>query len=637
MSTDTQIPEASTDSGGKKSRAFNTAALSLAALGIVFGDIGTSPLYVMQVSLAAAAGKVAPTSEHVYGILSLIAWSMFLVVSVKYMFIVMRMDFRGEGGVLSLVSRGLAQRPSRLMRMVLIVLGIIGAGLLLGDGIVTPAISVLSALENVGHQNEAFTHWVLPATIAILITLFALQRFGTGKIGMLFGPIMAIWFLSIGFFGLLAIIKTPEVLAAFDPRYAIKVLTTWGFIAPAMVGAVVLCITGAESLFADLGHFGRWPIRIAWLGFVWPMLMLAYFGQGAAVLADPSVASHPFLAVVPMSLRIPMIVLSTAAAIIASQAVITGLFSISRQAIQLNLLPAVRVLHTSVTHEGRIYVPFANKLIGIGSVFLVIVFQSADALADAYGIAVTSLMLTTTIMILLVNGRWRARNLLIVLPILPFLFIDLGFVLSTILKVISGGWVPLLVALVAFIVMGTWQQGRRRMMVVGRPFSSQARFAKSLDSRGIIRTQGTGAFLSGGTVGVPRYIDQYVRHTQVLPERVVLITLVPLPVANVPISRRTAATQLSHGFWRIRCRYGYLDEPDIPRVLEEASRHGLDIDLDKVVYFTRRWEVLVNGKSGIAKWRSRIYAFCYRNSLSASVLFDMPADRIVVVDSLIEF
>jgi len=522
------------------------------------------------------------------------------------------------------------------MRTVLIVLGIIGAGLLLGDGIVTPAISVLSALENIGHQNAAFAHWVLPATIGVLITLFALQRFGTGRIGMLFGPIMAVWFLAIGIFGLLAIIETPQVLKALDPRYAINVLTSWGLLAPTLVGAVVLCVTGAESLFADLGHFGRLPIRIAWLGFVWPMLMLAYFGQGAVVIADPSVATHPFLAVVPDVLRIPMIILSTIAAIIASQAVITGLFSIARQAIQLNLLPAVRVLHTSISHEGRIYVPFANKMIGIGSIFLVIVFKSSDALADAYGVAVTALMLTTTIMIILVSGRWRVRNLLIVLPILPFLFIDLGFVASTSMKIISGGWVPLLVALVAFIIMGTWQQGRRRMMVVGRPFSSQARFARTLDSRGVIRTQGTGAFLSGATVGVPRYIDQYVRHTQVLPERVVLITLVPLPVAHVPASRRTAATQLSHGFWRIRCRYGYLDEPDIPRVLTEASRHGLEIDLEKVVYFTRRWEVLVNGKSGIARWRSRLFAFCYRNSLSASVLFDMPADRLVVVDSLIE-
>ena len=331
-----------------------------------------------------------------------------------------------------------------------------------------------------------------------------------------------------------------------------------------------------------------------------------------------------------------MIVLSTMAAIIASQAVITGLFSVSRQAIQLNLLPAVRVRHTSQKHEGRIYVPFVNRMIGIGSVLLVIIFKKSDALADAYGVAVTALMLTTTIMILLVNGKWRLRNLLIVLPLLPFLFIDLGFVASTSLKVISGGWVPLLVAFIAFLVMGTWQQGRRRMMVVGRPFSSQARFAKSLESRGVIRTQGTGAFLAGGTVGVPRYIDQFVRHAQVLPERVVLITLVPIPVAHVANARRTSATKLSHGFWRIRCRYGYLDELDVSKVMEEAARHGLEIDAEKVVYFLRRWEVVINGKSGIAKWRSRIFAFCYRNSLSPAVLFNMPADRIVIVNSLIE-
>lgn len=627
----------SPEPGGRRRRVLNTSALSLAALGVVFGDIGTSPLYVMQVALTAASGRGAHSEvDQVYGILSLISWSLFLVVSVKYMFIVMRMDFRGEGGVLSLVARGLSQRPTRFFRALITVLGIIGAGLLLGDGIVTPAISVLSALENVAHQDETFKVWVVPLTIVVLIVLFSLQKFGTGKIAMLFGPVMAVWFLAIGIFGLLAIIENPEVLKALDPRYAFEVLTTWGIIAPAIVGAVVLCVTGAESLFADLGHFGRTPIRIAWLGFVWPSLMLAYFGQGAAVLADPTVATHPFLAVVPTSLRIPMIVLSTLAAIIASQAVITGIFSIARQAMQLNLLPALRVWHTSRRHEGRIYVSVANKLICIGSVLLVLAFGSATKLADMYGVAVTALMLTTTIIILIVNGRWQVRNLLIVLPLVPFLFIDLGFVAATSLKVIHFGFVPLLIAMCAFIVMGTWQQGRRRSMVAGRPFSSQDRFAKSLESRGVIRTQGTGAFLAGATVGVPRYIDQLVRNTPALPERVVLITLVPLSVAHVAASRRTAATRLSHGFWRIRCRYGYLDEIDVSKVLEEASRHGLEVDVEKVVYYLRRWEVVITGKSGMAKWRSRLFAYCYRNSLSPTMVYNMPADRIVIVNSPLE-
>lgn len=631
-----QADSTSITTGENRNRVVNTAALSLAALGIVFGDIGTSPLYVMRVSIAAASSSSQSVSEQVLGVLSLIAWSLFLVVTVKYIFIVMRMDFRGEGGILSLVARGLSQRPSRFSRFILVILGIIGAGLLLGDGIVTPAISVLSALENIAHEESHFAHWVVPATILVLICLFFVQRFGTGKISILFGPVMALWFLTIGFFGLLAIIKTPQVLVALDPRYAFNVLTSGGFIAPAIVGAIVLCVTGAESLFADLGHFGRTPIRIAWLGFVWPALMLTYFGQGAAIIHDPMVVTHPFLAVIPVEFRIPMIVLSTLAAIIASQAVITGLFSISRQAMQLHMLPALRVLHTSRKHEGRIYVPFANRIIGIGSLFLVLVFKKSDSLADAYGVAVTGLMLTTTIVILIVNGRWKSRNLLIAFPMLLFLLIDFGFVASTSLKIITGGWVPLLVAFIAFIVMGTWNQGRRRLMIVGRPISSQARFASSLESRGVIRTEGTGAFLSGGTVGVPRYIDQLVRHTHALPERIVLITLVPLSVAHIPASRRTAATQLSHGFWRIRCRYGYLDEIDVSKVLEEASRHGLEIDVDKVVYYLRRWDVVVTGKSSMPKWRSRLFGYSYRNSLSPTVLFSMPAERIVIVNSLVE-
>ncbi|MCH2162520.1 MAG: KUP/HAK/KT family potassium transporter, partial [Phycisphaerales bacterium] len=594
-----------------------------------------SPLYVLQVALEAF-----PRHYHegqLLGVLSLIAWSLLIVVTLKYVVLIMRIDHKGEGGVLSLVAAGLSARPTRVRRIVLTTLGVIGAALLLGDGVVTPAISVLSSLENIEHYAPRFERWIVPSTVVVLLGVFLLQRLGTGGISRFFGPIMLVWFLTIGLFGLLAIIGKPGVLVAFDPRYAIAVLTEGGLTPPLVIGGVVLCVTGAEALYTDMGHFGRVPIRIAWLVLVWPSLLLSYFGQGAAILADPSARSHPFISVVPSSLMVPMIILSTIAAVIASQAVITGLFSIGRHAIQMGFLPPLLVKHTSREHEGRIYVPFINKLIGVGAISLVILLGDSQSLAGAYGVAVTALMTVTTIVFLMVvTGRGRYRNLLLAIPGVLFLVVDLGYVTATSMKIISNGWVPLLIAFVAFIVMGTWGQGNRRMMVVGRPISSLARFRKRFRAAGAIRTPGTGIFLSSSVAGVPRYLDQLAQQMHALPERVVLLTFIPMSIPSVPKGVAFTVTQLTDGYWRVRCRIGYLDNIVVQDVVEQLRKHGLEIDADSVVYFLRRWQVLVTGHGPMSAWRARIFAFCYRNAVPPSSTFDMPPDRLVLVNQLIQ-
>ena len=616
-------------------RMLGTAGLSLAAVGVVFGDIGTSPLYVLQVALDAF-----PKHYHtgqLYGVLSLIAWSLLLVVTLKYVFLIMRFDHRGEGGVLSLVSAGLAARPARMRRGILITLGVVGAALLLGDGIVTPAISVLSALENLQHSAPHFKPWVVPTTVLVLLAVFLLQPLGTGGISRFFGPIMLIWFLSIGMFGLFAILDHPQVLMALDPRYAIGVLSEGGLTPPLVIGGVVLCVTGAEALYTDMGHFGRTPIRIAWIGLVWPCLLLSYFGQGAAILEDPAAREHPFISVVPASFILPMIILSTVAAVIASQAVITGLFSISRHAIQMGFLPPLRVRHTSREHEGRIYLPFINKLIGIGSITLVILLHDSQSLAGAYGVAVTGLMTVTTIVFLMVvTGRGHYRNLLLAIPGLFFLVVDLGYVTATSMKIVSNGWIPLFIAFVAFVVMGTWRQGSRRMQVVGRPISSLARFRSRFRKAGAIRTPGTGVFLSSSTAGVPRYLDQVAQQMHALPERVILLNFFAASVPSVPRGTGFTVTRLADGYWRVRCRYGYLDDVVVQDVVEQLKKHELDIDPDTVVFFLRRWQVIVTGAGQMAGWRARLFAFCYRNSVPPSSTFEVPPERLVMVNQLIQ-
>ena len=613
-----------------------TAGLSLAAVGIVFGDIGTSPLYVLQVALGAFP-------RHYYegqllGVLSLIAWSLLLVVTLKYVLLIMRIDHRGEGGVLSLVSAGLSGRPSRRRKIVLGVLGVLGATLMLGDGIVTPAISVLSALENMEHYESSLQDWTVFLAVVILIVVFAAQRFGTGGISRLFGPVMLVWFLSIGGLGLAAIIKEPRVLMALDPRYAIEVLSSGGLTAAFVVGGVVLCVTGAEALYADMGHFGRTPIRLAWLFLVWPCLLLAYFGQGAAILLDPEARDHPFIAVVPQGLILPMILLSTVAAVIASQAVITGLFSIGRHAMQMGYLPQMKVKHTSVEHEGRIYVPFINHLIAIASIVLVLLLRRSESLAGAYGIAVTALMVVTTIVfIIVVFGRGQRRNSLLALPALIFLVVDIGFLGATSLKIVSNGWIPLLVAATAFVIMITWSQGYRWVQVVGRPISSLGRFRSMAKSAGVIRTPGTGIFFASSTVGVPRYMDQLVRQTHALPERVVLLTFVATPVSHIDPDRGCVVTRLADGFWRVRCRFGYLDEVGVGRMIDQLEKKGLELDLDSAVYFLRRWQVIVTGNHVMSPWRARLFSFCYRNAIPQSGLFEVPPERMVLVNQLIEF
>ena len=623
--------------GSNGASAGQTAMLSMAAVGIVFGDIGTSPLYVLKVSLNSLPFHQSFTNTHVLGILSLITWSLFLVVTVKYLFLMMRMDHRGEGGVLSMVARGLANRPGRTRKTAMLILGMIGGALLLGDGFVTPAISVLSATENFALTLPNAKPYLIPLAISILVFIFIIQRYGTGRISTLFGPIMILWFLAIAVFGLIAIINQPDVLKALNPIYAFKVIRNGGWQLPILVGAIVLCVTGAESLYADMGHFGRTPIRLAWLFFVWPCLMLAYFGQGAMVISDHAYASQPFLSVFPDGWKMPMIILGIFAAIIASQAVITGLFSISRQAMQMSLVPSLVVKHTSSKHEGRIYVPFMSRILAVGAILLVLVYQDSGRLANLYGVAVTGLMLTTTLVFLVVSWPSKKFGIFAIIIAVLFLVMDIGFFASTSLKITSGGWVPLLVAFAAFVIMVTWLQGRRRLEVIGRPVSSLERFRGTMASCGTIRTPGTGVFLAGSTVGIPRYMDQIVRQTHALPERVVLLTMVPISEPYVDPARRVVATRLADGFWRIRCRYGFLDEVDVSTILKESSRNGLEIDPDSVTYFMRRWQVIDGGRSGMSRWRVKLFSFIYVNSIGPATRYTIPSDHLVLINSLINF
>mgnify|MGYP001344085038 CR=1 FL=1 len=594
--------------GSHNTSARQTAMLSMAAIGIVFGDIGTSPLYVLKVSLDSLPLHEAFSNTHVLGVLSLITWSLFLVVTIKYLFLIMRMDHRGEGGVLSMVARGLSSRPGRLRKTFILILGMIGGALLLGDGFVTPAISVMSATESFTHTLSGFKPYLIPLAVAILIFIFIIQRYGTGRISVLFGPIMILWFLAIATFGCIAIVNQPEILKALNPIYAVNVIRSGGWHLPILIGAIVLCVTGAESLYADMGHFGRTPIRLAWLFFVWPCLMLAYLGQGAMVLSDHQYASQPFLSVFPEGWKMPMVILGILAAIIASQAVITGLFSISRQAMQMSMVPSMIVRHTSSKHEGRIYVPFMSRMLAVGAILLVLIYQDSGRLANLYGVAVTGLMLTTTLVFLVVSWPWKRLGIFASVIATTFLVMDVGFLLSTSLKITSGGWVPLLVAAFAFLIMVTWLQGRRRLEAIGRPISSLERFRGTMASNGTIRTPGTGVFLAGSTVGIPRYMDQIIKQTHALPERVVLLTMVPMSDPYVDPSRRAVVTRLSDGFWRIRCRYGFLDEVDVSSILEESSRNGLEIDPNTVTYFMRRWQVIDGGRSGMSRWRVKLFS-----------------------------
>jgi KUP system potassium uptake protein len=612
--------------------------LMLGALGVVFGDIGTSPLYAFKTCLQ-AAGALHAQSSVVLGLLSLIFWAIALVVTAKYVGLVLRADNRGEGGVLALtalvVTEGRARYPTALAA-----LGLLGCAFFYGDGTITPAVSVLSAIEGLELANPHFQEFVIPLSVIVLLALFLAQRHGTGSIGRLFGPIMLVWFGVIGMLGLVRILQSPSVLQAISPYYALAFLLGHPGIALAVLAAVFLSVTGGEALYADLGHFGARPIRLVWYCLVWPCLVLNYFGQGALVLADPSAAENPFYLLAPQPLLLPLVILATAATIIASQAVISGVFSMTQQALQLGFLPRMRVLQTSAESIGQIYVPAVNALLCVVTVGLVLSFKTSDSLAGAYGIAVVCTMVITSVLIdVLLAGRGQTdpRTRVLFLLGLPLGLFDLVFLAANIEKIPDGGWFPLLCGVLVFVTMRSWMRGRT---VVSEQMRRQERSVQGfLDEIGREPPQivpGTAVFLSSNADGVPRTLARNVRYNGVLHSQTVLLSVITERIPRVPRGGRLKVTRLGAQLWRVEAHVGFMDSADVPKLMREAERLGLGFRTDHATYFLGRDDIIVSSPRGMARWRKHLFLLMARNAQFAGAHFRIPPERIIELGGQVE-
>ncbi|MFH1661235.1 MAG: potassium transporter Kup [Pseudomonadota bacterium] len=608
------------------------ATLTLAALGIVYGDIGTSPLYAIKEVFGGAHHPVPITPDNVLGVLSLFLWSLLIVVTLKYVSFIMRANNKGEGGIIALMTLALHNgNPASRRHKLLIALGLFGAALFYGDGVITPAISVLSAVEGLEIITPAFKPYVLPITLSILIGLFFFQRRGTASVGALFGPIMVLWFAVLASFGAMAIIEHPAVLAAVNPIYGLNFLlgnSVLGFFA---LGAVVLCITGAEALYADMGHFGAKPIRYAWLGYVLPALLINYFGQGALLLADPTAVENPFYLLAPEWARYPLVILATVATIIASQAVISGAFSITQQAIQLGYTPRLEIQHTSDREIGQIYLPAINWLLLIAIIGLVIGFGSSSNLAAAYGIAVTGTMLITNLLAIAVAIRlWQWSPWRAVLGALPFIVIDLGFFLANSVKIPDGGWFPLVFGLGVFILLTTWKRGRELLHERLAADALQLKpFIEDIAGGGIERVPGTAIFLTPNPEAVPHAMLHSLKHFKTLHEQVVVLSVSVFDVPYVPEIDRIEVRKLAGNFSQVVVQYGYKDEPDIPAALALCSKAGVSIDMMESSFFLGRETLIPKLKSDMAYWRELLFVAMFRNAGSATAYFKIPSNRVV--------
>jgi len=605
-------------------------ATLVAVLGVVYGDIGTSPLYAFKASLEHFTHHGIADRE-ILGILSLMFWSLILIVTVKYVMLVMRADNRGEGGIVALMA--LAQRVSveARTRQVLGLVGIIGAALFFGDGVITPAISVLSAVEGIEVAAPGLKEYVLPISAAVIVALFAVQSRGTRRVGRVFGPVMVLWFVAIGGLGGLQIMHRPSVLLALSPSYGIWICVHYKLVAFAALGAVVLTVTGAEALYADMGHFGARPIRLAWLAFVLPCLVLNYFGQGALIMRDPRALESPFYLLAPDFLRLPMVLLATAATVIASQAVISGAFSLARQCTQLGLLPRMTIRHTSATEAGQIYVPQINTALGVAVLLLVFSFKTSDSLASAYGIAVTGTFICTGILATVVFRRqfkWSRQAAIAVFGF--FLALDSVFFAANMLKVVEGGWVPLAIGLVLIALMTTWQRGRELLLARWRQDSLPlASFLARLPQSRILRVPGTAVFLTGNPDYLPGALLHNLKHNKVLHERVLFVTVENLDVPEVGPERRTEVKELAPGIYRVIVRYGFMESPNIPRALEDLRDKGVPFDPMQVSYFLGREMLVPALVPKLPLWRLWLFLVMARNAVSATEFFRIPSDRVV--------
>jgi KUP system potassium uptake protein len=619
----------STIAEGARSDSRARKGVLLAVLGVVYGDIGTSPLYAIRASVN-QFGNVPVTATEVMGILSLIFWSLILVVTIKYVTLIMRADNRGEGGILALMA--LAQRVSvgKRMRSVLGFIGITGACLFFGDGLITPAISVLSAVEGLEVSAPGLQNYVLPISVAIIVLVFVVQRRGTGSVGMIFGPIMAAWFLLLGLLGLLEIVRQPFVILALSPTYAIGLCIAYKGLAFIVLGSVVLCVTGAEALYTDMGHFGAAPIRVMWTFFVLPCLVMNYFGQGALIIQDPAVLANPFFLIAPDWLRLPMVVLATLATVIASQAVISGAYSIARQCIQLNLLPRLTVRHTSITEQGQIYIPQVNALMALGVVLLVLAFKTSGSLAAAYGIAVTGTFLCDCALATIVFRRqfhWSRSATLLVFG--GLFFVDAAFFSANTLKFIEGGWVPLVFGISLIALMTTWRRGRELILLRWKQDSLPLPpFLARLPQSRTIRVPGMAVFLTSNADFVPGALLHNLKHNKVLHERVLFVTVQNTDEPEVPAERRAEVSELAPGIHRVILRYGFIESPDIPEALRNLDG-GVKFDEMQASYFLGR-DVLVPAMvPRMPRWRFWLFLFMARNAVSATEFFRIPYDRVV--------
>lgn len=614
-------------------------AITLAALGVVFGDIGTSPLYAIKQCFIEA--HIALSEATIMGILSLVFWSMMLTISVKYVTFIMRADNNGEGGIMSLLALNLRPHQiNRYKKTLLIALGFIGASLFFGDGIITPAISVLSAVEGLSIATPAFNKWLMPIALGILTSLFLVQRHGTATMGKLFGPITLTWFVSIGILGGVSIVKTPFVLELINPYWAIHFIVQEPNVAFLAMGAVVLTLTGGEALYADMGHFGRTPIRLAWFLVVCPCLMINYAGQGALLLRDPSAISNPFYMLVPDWGLYPMIALATAAAVIASQAVITGVFSMANQAIQLRYLPRLTVHHTSDIEQGQIYLPFINWVLYISVVILILLFHNSANLASAYGIAVTMTMLCSTFLVTAyARTGWKWPVWKLALFTVPFLLMDIVFVSSSSLKILAGGWVPLAIGIVVFTVLITWKNGReiviQRLETDALPLELFIKSVSMSDDTKYV--PGEAVFLTGTPNIVPHAMLHNIKHNKVLHERNIMITVVTQDVPFVSNQDRIYIEKLDSCFYRIFLYYGFKDQPNVPEALEKAYQElGFEFDMMHVSFFISRDRLIHTVGQGMVPWREKLFISMYRNTSPVSDFYQIPTNRVVEMGSQIE-
>jgi KUP system potassium uptake protein len=622
----------------KASSHSSLAGLTLAAVGIVYGDIGTSPLYTMKEVFAEHHG-IAATPANIIGVVSLILWGLIIVISLKYVSLVLRANNRGEGGIMALTALALASvTPNSRWYYPVMILGMVGAGLFFGDGVITPAISVLSAVEGLEVATPALKPYVIPITLGVLVSLYAVQRHGTAGIGKLFGPIVLVWFLTLASMGVVNIIDNPTVLTAFNPVHAFNFLLHNGWFAFIALGAVVLSLTGAEALYADMGHFGKRPVRLAWFMVVFPALGLNYLGQGALLLANPEAVSNPFFQQLGPWAIYPLVALSTVATVIASQATISGAFSVTQQAISLGFLPRMLICHTSESEKGQIYIPLINWLQLAAVVVAVIGFGSSSNLASAYGIAATATMLTTTLLtFFVIRFGWRYQIFLALAATTFFLVIDIALFSSTSLKIISGGWFTLTISAVMVVIMLTWRKGRELVFQnIQRHLIPVQDFFQSLFISPPHRVEGTAIFFRAEGDGVPHALLHNLLHNKVLHERVILLTVVSMDIPHVPSNERVKIESFGQECYQVNIHYGFKDERDIPSALKLCESQGLAVDFMSTSFFIARQTVIAAPQMGMALWRERLYATMARNARDAADYFRIPPNRVIELGTQVE-